>query len=110
MASTYNFPNHESGDTFPGVTFTILVNGIAENLIGSVVTASFKMQTNPNIIKYLTSTAGQITVAAGGICVIVEQLISWPDGTYNYEIKFVLATGKVKTYITGTFEITNFNG
>ena len=104
---TYNFPNHETGDTFVGTTFTVIVNLVALDLIGAIIIGTFKMSTNKNIVHTLTSTAGQITIAAGGIFVIPEQKLSWPKGIYDYDIKFYLVTGKVKTYISGTWEITN---
>jgi hypothetical protein len=62
------------------------------------------MSTNKNIVHTL-STGTQITISDATTFVVAEQMISWPKGVYDYQIKFTLATGKVKTYIEGTWEI-----
>jgi hypothetical protein len=105
MATTYNFPDHVLGDTFQGVTFNVVVTPIAINLIGAVIVGTFTMSTNKNIVHTLSTTDSQITISDATNFVISEQVLSWPKGIYDYRIKITLATGKVKTYIEGTWEI-----
>jgi len=102
---TYNFPDHEKGDTYEGTTFTILVNAVALDLTGSVIEVKFWKNGN----KYtLSTTSGEITLTdpGNGVFKFNEQVISFDAGTYCHEFKFTLASGKVKTYIKGTWKIT----
>lgn len=112
---TYTIPAHESGDTFEGITFTVEVNGVALDLLGATILATFILQTNKRIIHTLNSGAGGgLTIVdsspASGIFYLDKQIINWRSGVYDYEIKFTLADGTVKTYIVGTWEITNWHG
>ena len=105
MADTYDFPDHESGDTFEGVTFTVLVNGVALNLTSATIVGTF----NANGKKYTASTTnGELTItnAAGGIFTFDKQIVSYCPATYSYEMVFTLSDGSVKTYIDGTWKIT----
>ena len=109
---TYDILTHEKGDTFEGVTFTVEVNGSILDLIGATIVATFILQTNCAIQHTLTSeVGGGITIAdtspSSGVFYIDQQIIDWRAGVYNYEIKFTLADGRVKTYLEGTWEITD---
>ena len=103
-AETYDFPDHESGDTFGGVTFTILVNAVALNLTGAVIVGTFKAG-GKTYTASTTNGALTITNAAGGIFTYDEQVVSYSPATYSYEIVFTLSTGAIKTYIQGTWKI-----
>ena len=109
---TYTIPTHEKGDTFGGITFTLEVNGAVLDLIGALIEATFVLQTNCAIRHTLTSeVGGGLTIAdtspTSGIFYIDEQIIDWRAGVYDYEFKFTLADGRVKTYLEGTWEITD---
>ena len=109
---TYDIPAHESGDTFIGLTFTVTVNGSLLDLIGALIVATFKLRTNCAVQHVLTSeVGGGLTIEdaspTSGTFYIDEQIIGWRAGLYDYEVKFTLADGKVKTYLEGTWEITD---
>lgn len=98
---TYTFPEHNSGDTFPGVAFTATLNDEAISLVGAVI----RMYVGGKI--YSTTTGEiQITDAAGGKFQLKEQIIVLPVLTHNYEIEVTFSTGKVRTYVKGTWTIT----
>jgi hypothetical protein len=107
MATTYNFQNHVSGDTFDGVTFHIEDNNGDIDLTGAKV----EMFTDHylNLQPILSTVNGSIVIidesAVDSTISIPEQIISWPIGTYNYRIKITFPNGKVKTYISGTWTI-----
>ena len=105
MADTYDFPDHESGDTFEGVTFTVTVNDAVLNLTDATIVATF----SANGKTYTPSTTGgelTITNAVAWIFTFDKQVISYCPATYSYEMVFTLSTGDVKTYIEGTWKIT----
>ena len=102
---TYNFPDHESGDTFEGVTFTVLVNAVALDLTAATVVFTF----SKNGATYTASTTNgmvSLTDPANGVFKFDEQTISYVQGTYCYDVIITLASGEVKTYIKGTWKIT----
>jgi len=105
MADTYDFPDHESGDTFEGVTFTVLVNGVALDLTDATIVCT--LSANGKVYTPST-TGGELTITndAGGIFTFDKQIISYCPATYSHEFKFTLNTGDVKTYIDGTWKIT----
>ena len=111
MASTYNFPNHIKGDTMQEVVFTITVNDNPLDLTGAEINMDMRLSTDiRTLAKRFTSTGGdptiEITNAAGGIFKVIEQIVDVPAGTYNYDIEITLADETVKTYIAGTWIIT----
>lgn len=102
---TYDFPDHEKGDTFEGVTFIMLINGVALDLTGAVIQAKFWKNGNAYT---LSTTTGELTITdpAAGTFTFDKQIINFDAGNYCYEMMFTLASGDVKTYIKGTWKIT----
>jgi hypothetical protein len=106
--STYNFPNHKSGDTFLGVIFTLTDgNDDPIDLDGAVI----ELKTlSPHIQELTTVGGGGISIidessSIEGKFQIDEQVIDWCAGSYEYEIVFTLASGHKRTYIKGTWVI-----
>lgn len=96
----YNMPLHRSGDTFEGVQFDVVVNGVAANLTGATIVMSFAKTSNT------LSSPGQIEISATpGRFIIRRQVISLPVGLHDYKIKIVFADGTSKTYIKGQWRI-----
>ena len=101
---------HIKGDTFDEVAFSIKINGVALDLTG----ATIKMQLKKS--NYLTVAALSLTsVASAGITItsptlglfkINQQIIDIEVFNYAYDIQLTLASGVVKTYVSGTFNIT----
>ena len=102
---TYDFPDHEKGDTYEGSTFTVLVNGVALDLTDATI--SVKLWGGSDTYT-LTTTDGELTItdAANGVFTVDEQVINFNARTYCHEFTFTLSTGAVKTYIKGTWKIT----
>ena len=100
-AQTYTMPEHESGDTFSGVEFTLTVNDVVKDLTSATIT-----MTIAGAGTLLTGSGITITDATNGVFEIDEQVISYTPHTYDYEITFIFSDGSVKTYIEGTWKIT----
>ena len=100
-AEIYNFPCIIAGQTFNGVEFTILVNGNPVNIIA--VEATF-LSTKGKFV--LTNGAG-FTIIDGpnGKIGLDKQIIDWPFGSYDYQIKTTLFGGDEKYYISGKWVI-----
>lgn len=99
---TYNFPNHQSGDTFLGVNFALLDG---DNQPISIESAKIEFAFAKGS-KLSTVTGGvEITNAAGGLFRIKEQIINWQPRNYQYEMKITFASGRIKTYMTGAWLI-----
>jgi len=105
----YNFKDHKKGDTFEGVTFEIKVNGSALDLTG----ASLKMElralekTGAIAATFTDSSSGGLTITdeSNGIFKFDKQVIDITAQTYYYDIQITLASGDVKSYIEGTWNI-----
>lgn len=107
-AATYNLPNHIKGDTFPGVSFTITVNGSPLDLTNATV--RLYLRNKYKILKHRFSTdvaIGGMTITdpTNGIVRLDEQIVDVAAGTYNYDLEITLVTGEVYTYVNGTWTI-----
>ena len=98
---TYNFPNHQSGDTFLGVNFALLNGTDPMNLAGAKIEFAFVKA------RKLSTLTGEveITNAAGGLFRVKSQIIAWQPRTYQYEMKITFANGTVRTYLSGSWLI-----
>lgn len=101
---TYNFPTHKSGDTFPGVQFTIQLNGQPLDLTGAQ--AIMQLRRGPNVRHVDAQYQLTITDAAAGMIQFPAQIIDLAPHNYYYDIELRLADGTVKTYIHGQWPIT----
>jgi hypothetical protein len=114
MASDkYNFPDHENGNTFDGLNFEVLIGGVAKSLVG----ASIVMTCDSMVF---STTGGHLVIndGAAGKFQFAKQIVTFPQvrsaypayivqsNTYNYEITITYSDGDVKTYIEGTWTIT----
>ena len=101
----YNFPDHISGDTFNGTSFTVKVNGSLLDLTGASVAFIFGVDKD---VLTLSTLNGKLTLSntpTDGVVTFPRQVITLPVGTYKYRVIFTLRDGSVKTYITGQWVI-----
>ncbi len=98
--TTYN-QTTISGDTCEEVNFTVTVDAVPLDLTDAEIT----LTTNPAAINMSSDGGLTITDAAAGQFRIDSQIINAPAGNYTYFVKFFLADGTVKTYITGTWSV-----
>ena len=103
--------SHIKGDTFDEVNFEVKINSVAVNLTGAVI----KMQLRKDAYDHVTTPAISLTsVASAGITIVSptlgkfkinSQVIDIPVYNYFYDIQITLASGVVKTYVNGFFDI-----
>ena len=101
---------HIKGDTFEAVNFQMLVNTIPLNLTGATLRMQLRKEYGGVVFLSLTSVASAgitITTAASGLFRINKQIINIDAANYIYDIELIKADGTVKTYISGSFSITN---
>lgn len=100
--TTYNFTARR-GDTYNGATFTVTVNAVPLDLTGAAIKAQFGL----GAALILSVGAGiTITDAAGGAFRFDSCIIDLPPGAYPYDIQITLASGAVKTYVSGVLIVT----
>jgi hypothetical protein len=101
---------HTKGDTFSEVAFEIKKNGTAINLTGATIRMQLRKQfsdTSAALSLTSVSSAGiTITTAASGLFKINAQIIDIEVFNYSYDIQFTLASGEVRTYVKGSFNVT----
>lgn len=102
---------HIKGDTFDQVDFQLKINEVAVNLTGAVIRMQLrKSYSDTTAALSLTSVSSAgitITNALEGRFRINTQIIDIEVYNYVYDIQITLASGVVKTYIQGGFNITN---
>jgi hypothetical protein len=103
-ADTYNFPNHIKGDTFRGVIFEVLVNGVAVDLTAYTI----KMHLRPNAASAtlslnLTSSIEKHDPTNGKFRINAVKIDIAPR-TYYYDIEFTEGT-TVRTWVSGTWTV-----
>jgi hypothetical protein len=106
---TYNIPSHRRGDTWDGInSITINVNGSPINLTNATVKMEFRQDLDSPVALTLSTTDGSIVItnAAGGVISIPPKKIEVPFAKYLYDLQVTFANGVVKTYMSGTWEIT----
>jgi hypothetical protein len=60
----------------------------------------------PTVLEFSThNNKIQITDEVNGVFTILPSVINIPFGTYKYDIQITFPTGRVKTYITGSWKI-----
>jgi hypothetical protein len=100
---------HIKGDTFDEVAFSIKINNVDLDLTGATIKMQLKKTSNSSASLSFTSAASAgitITNPSGGLFKINEQIIDIEVFNYAYDIQLTLASGIVKTYVSGTFNIT----
>jgi archaellin len=104
--NTYNITSI-NGDTIDEIAFTVTINSTPLDLTGAEIVLSAQASAAGQAVISLSEGAGlTITNAAAGQFKVDSQIISAAPGNYDYFIKFKLATGAVKTYISGKWTIT----
>jgi hypothetical protein len=101
---------HTKGDTFNEVAFEVKKNGTAINLTGATIRMQLRKEySDVSAVLSLTSVASAgitITNATSGQFKINSQIIDIEVFNYVYDIQFTLASGEVKTYVKGGFNVT----
>ena len=93
------------GDTFPGVQFTVYVNGPVKNLTGAIIRMEIRKASKQGaLVKSLSSVSGGITItnAVGGQFQIDPFKVEFDAGKYFYDIEIDIS-GTITTYIEGIF-------
>jgi hypothetical protein len=101
---------HKKGDTFEEVNFEYLLNSVALNLTGCTLRMQLRKEYGGIIYLSLTSVASAgitITSPTSGLFKINKQIININAFNYIYDIELTKADGTIKTYVEGTFLITN---
>jgi hypothetical protein len=109
IPQTYDFQNHTKGDTFKGVSFTILVNTVPLVITGAKIEMQLKLEKKAGATAVKTfSTVDNtilITDGAAGKFQIARQIIDIPAKQYFHDIEITLQSGEKDTYISGKWMI-----
>lgn len=102
----YDFPSHFSGDTFPGLSFTIVKNSLPFDLSDCNIDITFVHEENAAYTYTLDTGNGvAVTNDTGGIFQVDEQIINFYPGLYNYDITIETADTGLYTWVYGTWSI-----
>ena len=103
---TYNIEGVVRGDTFDGVQFQFIKNGVPINLTAATLRIDFKANSKTGWVTKRIENGNGITIidAANGIFRIDSFLVELEVGKHFYDIELIIA-GVVKTYLGGFFEV-----
>jgi hypothetical protein len=106
--SNFSF-SHVRGDTFMGLHFEILVNGVALNLTGAAIKCQLKKDPSTEaVLEFSTADASiAITFPTLGKFSFAERVINIAAREYVMDIEITLASGRVVTPVSGSFTVTN---
>lgn len=107
----YNFADHKQGDTFSGVRFNMVLNGSVLPLTGASIKMELRKLSPSNEVAKEYSLGSGLTIvdAPNGQFTFDEQIVDLEPSEYCYSIEIITVDSKVKTYIEGTWNITNKN-
>lgn len=96
------------GDTFNGLQMTLVKDGVAIDLTGATIKMDIRKdsKTGTSIDSRVTSDGITILDAVNGVLQIDAFKVLYPVGKYYYDLQITFAAGNVKTYIEGTFTVT----
>jgi hypothetical protein len=101
-------PDHQQGDTFPGLRFTITRNGVAKDLTGATIAMTFLLINRRDSEEQVLTAVSGLTIIDGPNGVFdMDQInvVDWKAGEYSYDIEIQYADNEVKTVVEGTWKI-----
>lgn len=103
----YNFPDAKRGDTYNDVSFTINVNGVAQDLTGANIRMWLINATQQLPAADFNTVNGKlvITNATSGIFKTNVGIVLLPATQYYYDIQITFTNGVIKTWIEGTLTV-----
>ena len=99
----YNLPDVNVDNTFEGVEF-VLPADEKFNLTNAFVKLQVRKSPNAPVIKQFTSPSG-LVISLPYTITLPQQLISVPEGSYQWDLKITFADGREKTYVGGNWRI-----
>jgi len=102
-------PEHKTGNTWGGIpSISFVRKGIPINLTGATIKMQVRLSADSPSVLELSNLNGGIIItnAPNGQIRIPPKLINIPVGNYKYEIKIHLSNGENKTFVEGTWSIT----
>jgi hypothetical protein len=108
----YNLPDHRKGDTFLGVEFEVIVNGVAIDVADYDIKMQFRKTAGriSDVVLELSTDNDRLErlePTTDGKFKIVEWLVDIPAGVYVFDIQFTKLDdgGRIRTWIKGTWKI-----
>lgn len=107
VPGTYNIPDHYRNDTWQGLVFNIVANGVPVDLTGAAVKISFRRHSKDNSVEDTRTGAGQAAVTDGpnGEITFYGYVVTYVAATYYYDLQVTTSGGDVITYVAGTWTI-----
>jgi hypothetical protein len=108
-AITYQIPDAIQGDTFDGIEYDVTVNGTTIDLTSATIKMDLRTSPTGALVLSLDSDGNGLTILTpptDGKFTIDQQIVDVPARTYSYDIEIDFHDGRVKTYISGTWPIT----
>lgn len=103
----YNFPDAKRGDTYNDVSFTINVNGSAQDLTGAAIRMWLIDASQQIPAGDFNTVNGKliITNAAAGVFKTNIGIVTLQPAQYYYDIQITFTNGTIKTWIEGTLTV-----
>jgi hypothetical protein len=104
---TYNIPDQRRGDTWDGINkISITQNGIPVNLTNSFIKMDFRRNIDTPVIMTFSTENSGITITSVSSIRVMPKVIEVPFAKYYYDLQVTFPTGIIKTYVSGTWNIT----
>lgn len=106
---SYTFPDHVKGDTMEAISFTFVLNGLPLDLTGASIRMDVRTRMKKEqLVRWDTGSLGGLTISdpTNGILLFDEKIVDIEAGKHIYDIEITLASGEVKSYLRGFFNVT----
>lgn len=108
MASigTYNLETRRKGDSFREVLFSdFAINDVPVDLTDATVRVKFRRGSKlGKEVRAMTELDG-LTVTSTSVKINEFKPITFDAGIYYYDVEITLASGRIKTFVEGTFTV-----
>lgn len=108
MSQVYNFPTHIKGDTMESVSFTFNVNGLPLDLTGASIRMDVRTKIDSvQLVRWDTGSLGGLTISdpSNGVLIFDTKVVDIEAGRHKYDIEITLASGEIKSYVSGIFNV-----
>lgn len=105
LPGTYNIKSRLTGDTWPGITFTLSINDEPIDFTDCVVEMAFRKNSVIGKLEWLLSSeSDDITIDDSSIT-ILPRLLTLSPGKYVYDLQVTFPDSTVRTYVKGSFQV-----
>lgn len=105
LPQVYDFLPRLTGDTWPGIVFSIEVDSVAEDFTGCIVEIAFKKSHLTSTVSLLLSTETSDITISTNVITVEPRILELLPGSYIYDLQVTYPDSRVRTFLKGSFKV-----